>query len=423
MKLSYRSRLALIALLLALSTLFTSCNLLGGSDVTSTQETTLADAPTTESSPSDTPSNSDDSEQKDTGHYTDEPSEPTETEPSETEPSETEPSETELSETEPSETEPSETEPSETEPTETEPSETEPSETEPSKTEPSETEPSETEPPETEPSETEPSETEPSETEPSDGFDYTDVPAFSISNQSYVEINGNVPYFTQSDYTTKSYECYSPLDVLGRCGIAMACIGKDIMPTEERGDISSVKPTGWVQASYDGTYLYDRCHLIGFQLTGENANKQNLITGTKYFNVAGMLGFENMVADYIKETNNHVLYRVTPVFVGNELVARGVLMEAWSVEDNGDGICFNVFVYNVQPGVAIDYATGESQEAEIDPGDGEKFDYVANKSSYKFHYSTCSWVEKMNESNKEYFHATHDEMIQRGYDPCGTCKP
>ena len=371
MKLSYRSRLALIALLLALSTLFTSCNLLGGSDVTSTQETTLADAPSTESSPSDTPSNSDDSEQKDIGHYTDEPSEPTETEPSETEPSETE-----LSETEPSETEPSETEPSET---------------------------------------------EPSETEPSDGFDYADVPAFS--NQSFAEINSNVPCFTQSDYTTKSYERYSPLDVLGRCGIAMACIGKDIMPTEERGDISSVKPTGWVQASYDGTYLYDRCHLIGFQLTGENANKQNLITGTKYFNVAGMLGFENMVADYIKETNNHVLYRVTPVFVGNELVARGVLMEAWSVEDNGDGICFNVFVYNVQPGVAIDYATGESQEAEIDPGDGEKFDYVANKSSYKFHYSTCSWVEKMNESNKEYFHATHDEMIQRGYDPCGTCKP
>ena len=169
MKLSYRSRLALIALLLALSTLFTSCNLLGGSDVTSTQETTLADAPTTESSPSDTPSNSDDSEQKDTGHYTDEPSEPTETEPSETEPSETEPSETE---------------------------------------------PSETEPTETEPSETEPSETEPSETEPSDGFDYADVPAFS--NQSFAEINSNVPYFTQSDYTTKSYERYSPLDVLGR---------------------------------------------------------------------------------------------------------------------------------------------------------------------------------------------------------------
>ena len=416
MKLSYRSRLALIALLLALSTLFTSCNLLGGSDVTSTQETTLADAPTTESSPSDTPSNSDDSEQKDTGHYTDEPSEPTETEPSETEPTETEPSETEPSETEPTESEPTESEPTESEPTESEPTESEPSETEPSKTEPTETEPSETEP-----TETEPSETEPSETEPSDGFDYADVPAFS--NQSFVEINGNVPYFTQSDYTTKSYERYSPLDVLGRCGIAMACIGKDIMPTEERGDISSVKPTGWVQASYDGTYLYDRCHLIGFQLTGENANKQNLITGTKYFNVAGMLGFENMVADYIKETNNHVLYRVTPVFVGNELVARGVLMEAWSVEDNGDGICFNVFVYNVQPGVAIDYATGESQEAEIDPGDGEVCEYVRSKNSKTFHYPTCSYVSNINESNRQYITATHDEMIQKGYTPCKTCKP
>ena len=184
-----------------------------------------------------------------------------------------------------------------------------------------------------------------------------------------------------------------------------------------------MKPTGWVQASYDGTYLYDRCHLIGFQLTGENANKQNLITGTKYFNVAGMLGFENMVADYIKETNNHVLYRVTPVFVGNELVARGVLMEAWSVEDNGDGICFNVFVYNVQPGVAIDYATGESQEAEIDPGDGEVCEYVRSKNSKTFHYPTCSYVSNINESNRQYITATHDEMIQKGYTPCKTCKP
>ena len=205
----------------------------------------------------------------------------------------------------------------------------------------------------------------------------------------------------------------------------MACIGRDIMPTEERGDISSVKPTGWVQAMYNGSYLYNRCHLIGFQLTGENANKQNLITGTAYFNVSGMLAFENMVADYIKETNNHVLYRVTPIFVGNELVARGVLMEAWSVEDDGEGICFNVFVYNVQPGVEINYATGKSQEAENTPSvpEDNKTNYIANKNSKKFHIPTCTWVSKMSESNKEYHTSTHDEMIANGYSPCGTCNP
>ena len=219
------------------------------------------------------------------------------------------------------------------------------------------------------------------------------------------------------------------MDRLGRCGIAMACVGRDLMPTGTRGDISDVKPTGWIQAYYDvvnGGYLYNRSHLIGWQLTGEDDNKQNLITGTRSFNQLGMLPFENMVADYIKETNNHVLYRVTPVFVGNELVARGVLMEAWSVEDDGDGICFNVFVYNVQPGVIIDYATGASRLEKEDtttPEEKPTCDYIANKNTKKFHYPTCSSVAKMSDKNKEYHTATREEMIEKGYSPCGTCKP
>ena len=183
------------------------------------------------------------------------------------------------------------------------------------------------------------------------------------TEQPYVELNGNQPAFTQEELTADSYETYGSLDALGRCTTAMASIGPDLMPTEDRGDIGSVRPTGWEQNSYDwvdGKSLYNRCHLIGFQLTGENANDRNLITGTRYLNVDGMLPFENLVADYIHETGNHVLYRVTPVFQGAELVARGVQMEALSVEDGGEGVCFNVFCYNVQPGVEIDYATGEN---------------------------------------------------------------
>ncbi len=191
---------------------------------------------------------------------------------------------------------------------------------------------------------------------------WQDVPAFD-GRTAYVEINGNEPSFTPDDMVTVSYETYTPLDALGRCGVAMACIGVDIMPTEERGEIGQVKPSGWHTVKYncvDGKYLYNRCHLIGYQLTGENANKQNLITGTRYLNVEGMLPFENEVADYVQETNNHVIYRVTPLFEGNNLVASGVQMEAKSVEDNGAGVCFNVYVYNNQPGVKIDYATGKS---------------------------------------------------------------
>ena len=187
------------------------------------------------------------------------------------------------------------------------------------------------------------------------------VPAFS--GEPYVVIGENLPLFDEEDMTAVSYEFYSELDDLGRCGYTMACIGKDLMPTEDRESISQVKPTGWKQKQYDfvdGKSLYNRCHLIGFQLTGENANERNLITGTRYMNVDGMLPFENMVADYIKETGNHVLYRVTPIFQGDELVARGVQMEAYSVEDSGEGICFHVYVYNNQPGVTIDYATGHN---------------------------------------------------------------
>lgn len=186
-----------------------------------------------------------------------------------------------------------------------------------------------------------------------------DIPEYT--GELYVTINNNIPYFEEKDFTTESFEIYNKLDNLGRCGVAYANICMEIMPTENRGDISDIYPTGWIQEEYDGEYLYNRCHLIGHQLAGENANEFNLITGTRYFNVSGMLPFENRVANYIDSNpNNHVLYRVTPIFAGDNLVANGVQMEAYSVEDKGKGVCFNVFVYNVQPGINIDYATGKS---------------------------------------------------------------
>lgn len=190
-----------------------------------------------------------------------------------------------------------------------------------------------------------------------------EIPAFD-GETAYVLINDNVPDFKESDLVNESYEEYAPLDPLGRCGVAMACIGQDIMPTEDRGSIGQVKPSGWHTVKYDivdGKYLYNRCHLIGYQLTGENANRQNLITGTRYLNIEGMLPFEDMIADYVKETGNHVLYRVTPIFEGDDLLASGVQMEGFSVEDDGEGICFHVYAYNAQPGVTIDYATGKSR--------------------------------------------------------------
>lgn len=185
------------------------------------------------------------------------------------------------------------------------------------------------------------------------------------SGDPYVVLNDNWPEFDAEDLTLDPFETYSRLDYLGRCGTAYANICLEIMPTEPRGDIGQVKPSGWQTVKYDcvdGKYLYNRCHLIGYQLAGENANERNLITGTRYMNVGGMLPFENMVAGYVEETGNHVLYRVTPVFEGKNLLASGVKLEAFSVEDEGEGICFNVYVYNVQPGISIDYATGESWE-------------------------------------------------------------
>lgn len=248
------------------------------------------------------------------------------------------------------------------------------------------------------------------------------VPAFT--DKAYVEINNNVPYFTQSEYTTKAFENYSELDRLGRCGTAYACVCTETMPTEKRGSIGQVKPTGWQTEKYDivdGKYLYNRCHLIGFQLTGENANKENLITGTRYLNVDGMLPFENMVADYVKETKNHVLYRVTPVFDNDNLVARGVEMEAFSVEDSGEGISFNIYAYNEQPGIIIDYATGASRLKDDKQPSAEKASYILNTKSKKYHLPTCSLAKSMSDENKKEFSGTEEELKESGYSPCGKC--
>ena len=251
------------------------------------------------------------------------------------------------------------------------------------------------------------------------------IPAYS--GEAFVVLNDNAPTFTQEDMTTESYEFYEDLDALNRCTYTMACIGRDLMPTEDRGNIGQVKPTGWVTAKYDfvdGKYLYNRCHLIGFQLTGENANERNLITGTRYMNVDGMLPFENMVADYIKETGNHVLYRVVPVFEEDNMVADGVTMEAWSVEDNGEGICFCVFVYNVQPGVEIDYATGESRLADPVAAEGENTEtFVVNTSSGKFHQYSCGQWQSIKEENRQTFETTRSQMLAWNFEPAGCCKP
>lgn len=255
----------------------------------------------------------------------------------------------------------------------------------------------------------------------------SDIPAFS--GEPYVVIDDNEPNFPDEDFTSEAFEEYSPLDDLGRCGVAYANVGIETMPTEERGSISNVKPTGWQSVQYDfvdGKSLYNRCHLIGFQLTGENANRQNLITGTRYMNVDGMLPFENMVADYVKETENHVLYRVTPIFEGDNLVANGVQMEAESVEDKGEGVCFNVYVYNNQPGVTIDYATGDSwasDEEQPTQSSGEDTTYILNTSSHKFHKPDCSSVDTISPSNKQTYTGSREDLINQGYEACGKCKP
>ena len=286
------------------------------------------------------------------------------------------------------------------------------------------------------------SSTLPSESTAATSFSLSDVEPYSGS--AYVAVNGNIPYFTSSELTTTSFELYSALDSLSRCGTAYACIGQDLMPTEERGSIGSVKPSGWHTVRYngvvDGNYLYNRCHLIGFQLSGENANERNLITGTRYLNIDGMLPFENMVADYVQETNSHVLYRVTPVFEGDNLLAAGVLMEGYSVEDDGDGICFCIFAYNVQPGVTINYATGDStldgaastsepsvaHEPSSDTQAGTstaEAHYVLNNNTKKFHLPSCASADDIKDSNREDYYGSREDLIERAYVPCKRCNP
>ena len=287
-------------------------------------------------------------------------------------------------------------------------------------------------------------------------FSLWEIPAYS--GTPYTEVNGNKPYFTEADLTTQSFETYSGLDSLGRCGVAYANVGQDLMPTEPRGEIGAVKPTGWHLVKYDnvdGKYLYNRCHLIAYMLAAENANPQNLITGTRYLNVQGMLPFETKVCDYVKNTGNHVLYRVTPIFDGDNLLADGVLMEAYSVEDAGEGIQFCVFAYNVQPGIGIDYATGDNwaessgtyqstvasvaeetpvPQPETDtavqitpessaPQESQGITYVLNTNTKKFHYPTCSSVDDMKEKNKQIYTGSREEVINMGYVPCKRCNP
>ena len=269
-------------------------------------------------------------------------------------------------------------------------------------------------------------------------FKYKNVPAYS--GEPYVEINNNVPYFTEDDMTTESYISLSELDSQGRCGVNMMCASQDTAPKagEERGNISMVKPSGWHSGS-DGTW--QRGHLLGWQLSALNADNRNLITSTEYMNIDGFLPFENQIDDYIEETGNHVIYRVTPVFLKNELVCRGCLLEARSVEDNGKGVQFCVYTYNVQPNVKIDYATGEhtkkntktkaTKKPSTSSSDKKKknesvdtgTDYVINTNTGKFHYPSCSSVDDMKGSNRKDYCGSRDDLTAQGYSPCGRCHP
>ncbi len=243
----------------------------------------------------------------------------------------------------------------------------------------------------------------------------------------YVVINENDPFFTESDFTEEAFETYSDLDELGRCGAAFANVGKETMPTEERGQIGMIKPSGWQTVKYDcvdGKYLYNRCHLIGYQLSAENANEKNLITGTRYLNVSGMLPFENKVADYIKETGNHVLYRVTPIYQEKNLVASGVLMEAQSVEDNTVKFC--VYCYNVQPDVQIDYATGKSSlvgSEEVSEAPDQNATYILNENSKKVHTPNCPSVQDTKPKNRREYHGSLQDLLDDGYTGCKNCNP
>jgi len=272
-------------------------------------------------------------------------------------------------------------------------------------------------------------------------------PQYKDVKSPYVEINGNKPFFKQNEYTTKTIEHYANLDKFGRCGVAYAVVSQETMPTEDRGTIGYVTPSGWSQAKYEGVidstppYLFNRCHLIGYQLAGENANEKNLITGTRYMNIEGMLPFENQVADYIKvSANRHVMYRITPVFEGNNLVASGVLMEASSVEDKGKGLSYCVFCYNVQPGVDINYADGSSKlsvkhigsssssvwlrnnKVTAKGGDSKVMGYIANTNTGKFHHVWCESVDDIKEKNKASYSKREDAIVA-GYVPCKRCNP
>lgn len=258
---------------------------------------------------------------------------------------------------------------------------------------------------------------------PSTSYDLKSIPEYS--GEPYVTIHDNVPFFLEEELTTDAFETYSELDDLGRCGTAYANICEDIMPTEKRGKIGMIKPSGWHTVKYtgiDGNYLYNRCHLIGYQLSAENANEKNLITGTRYLNVTGMLPFENMVADYVNETGNHVLYRVTPIYNQENLVADGVLMEAQSVEN--DDLAFCVYCYNVQPGIEIDYHTGDSKSSETEqPSKTSEDLYVLNRNTKKFHSPNCSSVQDIKPKNKQEFSGNTKALIQQGYSPCKNCNP
>ena len=289
------------------------------------------------------------------------------------------------------------------------------------------------------------------------GFDINKVPAYS--GKPYVEVNNNKPYFSKKDKKRTTYfERYTLLDKLGRCGVAYVNVTKEFMPKTERGSIGSVKPSGWHTVKYngyvEGNYLYNRCHLVGYQLTGQNANIYNLITGTRYMNCDGQLPFENKVAEYVKETGNHVLYRVTPIFIGKNLVASGVLTEAYSVEDKGKGISLCVYCYNVQPGITINYkngkshltknykgeyatssyyTTGQTKDYKTDKTDiytdstnsdnRVQLKYVLNMSTKKFHKPDCYTIERMNDSNKKTVKTTRNALIKDGYEPCKKCHP
>lgn len=260
------------------------------------------------------------------------------------------------------------------------------------------------------------------ETSETASYSLSEIPPYE--NSPYVVLEDNMPAFSEADMSTESFETYSDLDRLGRCGVAFANVGRDLMPTEKRGSIGMVKPSGWQLAKYDivdGKYLYNRCHLLGYQLTGENANEKNLITGTRYMNVNGMLPFEDMVADYVKETGGHVLYRVTPIYDGNNLVARGVQMEGYSVEDDGKGVCFNVFVYNVQPGIEIDYSNGANRldlnNAAAQDDEEEKIveEIRGNKRSKIYHCPGQRAYEEMEDSKNLIIFDSEEEAIEAGY--------